>query len=133
MKISAIEGERQMAKLKFDGLSSLPGIAHFLNNAFRVWLDKTMDELEKLKKMVGGYNALLSTMKDRVDHLNRRAGDRDAKMGRVLRDIAAVDKVQTGALNRLTQRLEKLEKHCAECKCHDKPKKAPKPKPDKKK
>lgn len=121
-----------MAKLKFDGLSSLPGIAHFLNNAFREWLDKTMDELEEIKGKVGGYNKLLSVMKDRVDHLNRRAGERDGKLGRAMRDVAAVDKVQTGALNRITARMDKLEEKCAKCKCHDeKPKPKPKPKPKK--
>jgi hypothetical protein len=83
-----------------------------------------VDELNTNNELMTEKLELIGIMKERVDYLNRKAGERDSKIGRAMRDAAALDMTQSGAIRRLEERVEKIEEHCAACTCHgEKPKK----------
>jgi len=108
---------------------SLPKISHFLENALGEWIDTIVTTLEHYIEIMEENNKLMTVMKDRVDHLNRRAGERDTKIGRALRDVNSLDQTQGYDINQLKFKVAELEKKCAACNCTDpEPKKSSKKK-----
>jgi len=101
---------------------SLPKISQFLENALGEWITKIVTTLEHYIEIMEENNKLMAVMKDRVDHLNRRAGERDTKITRALRDVNSLDQTQGYDINQLKFKVAELEKKCAACNCaHEDP------------
>lgn len=106
-------------ELKFDSLTGLPQIQHFLNNQFRDWLQTIFNQQYELDELVHTNDKLIGVMKDQLDHMVRKESDRVRKVLATMRDINSLDQVQSYEINRLKERVDELEKKCAACKCNE--------------